>query len=83
MNARVVDDKEHIILGRIIKGCGEARQAFDMQSAYGMTYRMDVVERVHAEMVTRDRIDHQVREFIDRCGRGLSRGHRRSFVVAG
>ena len=72
VNARVVDDSEHVVLGRIMKGCGEARQAFDMQAAYGMTYTMDSVERLYAEMVTRDRIDRQMREFIDRCGRVLS-----------
>ena len=72
VNARVVDDSEHVVLGRIMKGCGEARQAFDMQAAYGMTYTMDSVERLYAEMATRDRIDRQMREFIDRCGGVLS-----------
>ena len=68
VNARVVDDSEHVVLDRIMTGCGEARQAYDVQAAYGMTYTMDSVERLHAEMVTTNRIDRQMREFIDRCG---------------
>ena len=82
VNARVVDDSKHVVLGRIMKSCGEARQAFDMQAAYGMTHTMDSVERLYAEMVTRDRIDRQMREFIDRCGGVLSCGGRgRALVV--
>ena len=73
-NTRHVDDNDHVVLGRIMKGCDGARQAFDIQATYGMTYTMDVVERLYAEMVTRDRIDRQMREFIDRCGGVLSCG---------
>ena len=82
VNARVVDDSARVVLDRIIKGCGEARQAFDIQAACGMTYTMDAVERLYAETMTRDRIDGQMREFIDRCGGVLSCGGSGRCVVA-
>ena len=73
VNMRVVDDGNHVILDRIIKNYADVEQAFEAQASYGMTYTLEMVTTLFAEITKKGRIDRQMREFIDRCGGALNR----------
>ena len=70
-SGREFHDPEYRILRRIIGACDGYESVYVTQRKYGLSYSEEEVAAICREVETDARIDRQMKEFIDGCGRVL------------
>ena len=66
-----MDDSDYCLLRRIIGACDDYERVYATQLKYGLSHSEEEVAAICLQVETDARIDRQMKEFIDGCGRVL------------